>query len=365
MGAMSIYQNFLSLCFMLPAGIRESCSTIVGNALGADKPHIAKASSVISPALAFLGCVAMSAVILPMRNQLGRMFTDDAEVVALVASLAPIIAAYVISDGVQAAYTGVIKGVGKQGIAGPIVVFSYYAVAIPLSTYLALDLHGHGLRMGVWGLCIGTLVGTIVHALSFAIIVHFFTSMEQEAARIKEIQKGSAGDAGDRDRGTTLDDASVHNSTRSPLTQAEEEGGDGWWDDLDFLGFDEKRPGRTAVTRGAAAGGLFSYPFGLLQSAAVGAWWGLFGSGDGGGNSAGTGSRANRPPLQYAAGRKKNSRGTGAGTSSHSGAGRARGGYSEYELVRAYTDSLSPQNNQLGAEGGDEEDYLEMGIDFI
>ena len=34
MGAMSIYQNLLALCFMLPAGVREACSTIVGNAIG-------------------------------------------------------------------------------------------------------------------------------------------------------------------------------------------------------------------------------------------------------------------------------------------------------------------------------------------
>jgi hypothetical protein len=302
----------------------------------------------------------MSAVILPMRDQLGRMFTDDAEVVALVAALAPIIAAYVISDGVQAAYTGVIKGVGKQGIAGPIVVFSYYAVAIPLSTYLALDLHGHGLRMGVWGLCIGTLVGTIVHALSFAIIVHVYTDMEQEAARIKE---NSAAGAGDRERGTTLDDASVHNSTRSPLTQPEESE-DGWWDDLDFLGFDDKRPGRTAVSRGAPAGGVLSYPVRLLQSAVTGVRWSLLGGGTSGGANAGAASRSNRPPLQYATG-KKSRGGKGAGTSSRpAGASSARG-YSEYELVRAYTDSLSPQNNQLGAEGEDEDDYLEIDFDFI
>jgi len=37
MGAMSIYQNLLALCFMLPAGVREACSTIVGNAVGERK----------------------------------------------------------------------------------------------------------------------------------------------------------------------------------------------------------------------------------------------------------------------------------------------------------------------------------------
>lgn len=34
MGAMSIYKNMLALCFMLPGGVREACSTIIGNAIG-------------------------------------------------------------------------------------------------------------------------------------------------------------------------------------------------------------------------------------------------------------------------------------------------------------------------------------------
>ena len=141
---------------------------------GAGRASVAKSSSIISPALAFVGCAALSAFVLPLRYTIGRIFTSDEQVVRLVGSLAPIFAAYVISDGMQAALTGVIKGVGKQYIAGPIVVFSYYGVAIPVSTVLALDLHGRGLGMGVKGLCIGTLVGTIVHMLCFMVVVYVY-----------------------------------------------------------------------------------------------------------------------------------------------------------------------------------------------
>ena len=332
MGTMSIYQNLLALCFMLPAGVRESCATIVGNALGAGMPRIALRSSIISPILTVAACGVLSAIILPVRHQLGRIFTDDKEVVDLVSVLAPLIASYIITDGLQTTYTGVIKGVGKQRIAGFIVVFSYYVVAIPLSCYLALDLHGRGLSMGVYGLCLGTLVGTVVHALCFAVLVHCFTDMDREADLIKQRFGGKA---------LTVHasiDASEHSGAHNPLNSTTEEdlSDESWWDELTFIGIEAKLPGRTAVTRNSYAGGLMGATLGVLH----GGWAAVYRSVGGGEPS---------PRLQGSSGSVGNW-------------ARGKSGRSEYELVRAYTDSLSLQSNPLDEE---DENYLDIDFDFI
>jgi MATE family multidrug resistance protein len=352
MGAMSIYQNYLSLCFMLPAGIRESCATIVGNALGANKPGLARRSGMISPALALMGTGLMSVLILALPQQLGRVFTDDAAVVELVASLAPLMAMYILTDGLQAAYTGVVKGVGKQGIAGPIVVFSYFGVGIPLSTYMALDLHGNGLGMGVWGLCVGTLVATAVHAGTFAVVVHLRTDMVQEAALIQEQQ------AALRSKDTAVDSGATHNplslSANSSHGLMEEE--ESWWDAVNFLGYESKLPGRTAVSRAAPAPGLLS----AAMNGIGGAWQRLVGGPQrcSGKVSLTPEQHARRRRRERAAAAKKAqaaSPGTGSAPSSPGSASR------EYELVRAYTAALNPPIDG----GSEEDDYLEIDFDFI
>lgn len=369
MGAMSIYQNLLALCFMLPAGVREACSTIVGNALGAGKAPIARHSSFIAPALGLLGCSILSAFIIPSGRLLGSIFSDDGDVIALVASLTPLIAAYIISDGQQACLTGVIKGVGKQGVGGPIVVFSYYAVAIPLSSYLALDMGGRGLGMGVKGLCIGTLVGTIVHMLLFAVVVYGFTDMDAEVIKFKE--KSAAKELKD------LVDSSKAETTVSPLRRGsgrdqmvaasshgseEGEADDAWWDDLSFLGIESKLPGRTAVSRGSS-GGMLAAP----AAAVVGAWNWVRSGFSTAGTAPSMAPKRREQQLQYAKAKPSSrsggmraamSRLTGSGTPVGGGGRRS----SEYELVRAYTDALSPM--QLDGEEADE-DFLEIDFDFI
>ena len=57
---------------------------------------------------------------------------------------------YVVFDGVQSALTGVLKGLGKQRLGGPVVVLAYYGIGLPLSYYLGFTLH-----QGVVGLCVG------------------------------------------------------------------------------------------------------------------------------------------------------------------------------------------------------------------
>ena len=59
---------------------------------------------------------------------------------------------YVVFDGVQSALTGVLKGLGKQRLGGPVVVVAYYGIGLPVSYYLAFTRH-----QGVVGLCVGTV----------------------------------------------------------------------------------------------------------------------------------------------------------------------------------------------------------------
>lgn len=173
--AMSIYQNTNAMCFMLPVGFQIAANIRVGNELGANNPQIAKKSAWVATLLGTIVSIFCGVLLLVERRKWGYVFTNSDEVVDLLSDLLLVLALYVVADGLQAVLTGVIRGLGKQLLGGPIVVFSYYAVGIPLSCYLCFYKN-----FGSKGLCIGTAVGTLVHAILYVVIV-LFISWETEA----------------------------------------------------------------------------------------------------------------------------------------------------------------------------------------
>ena len=318
----------------------------------------------------------MSAFVIPFRYSIGRVFTSDAQVIHLLGTLAPVFAAYVISDGQQAVLTGVIKGLGKQYIAGPIVVFSYYAVGIPLSTLFALDLNGHGLNMGVKGLCIGTLVGTIVHMLCFMVVVYVRTDMQVEVDRVAEQNLIKDRSTYYNDEDQTGNDMNVNmtvnpmqssvNSKRSTVNNKEgEDDAETWWDDLSFLGIETTLPGRTAVNRNN--NGLI----GALTSTWRDFTYRLYSLG-----STQRAVRVNHSNQQYASvqgssrhgfssTRRSGDRGNKSRSTSSAGNhnNNNKSSFSEYELVKAYTDVLGgPSAHGLEDE---DDDYMDIDFDFI
>eukprot|EP01036_Dinobryon_divergens_P029842 gene29842-39003_t len=180
--AMSIYQSLNAICFMFPSGLSVSASTIVGNALGSGDATSAKFSTVLVPTLTLGVTTIIAGILLTCRSASGRIFTSNGSVVDMVSTLIPILAAYVVVDGIQASLSGILKGMGKQRFGGPIVIFSYYVVGIPMSYYLS---RSPSPGWGVFGLCLGTLAGTIVHMLLYIIVV-VKTDWAVEVLRVRE-----------------------------------------------------------------------------------------------------------------------------------------------------------------------------------
>ena len=161
-----------------------SASTIVGNALGSGDATTAKFSTLLAPAMTLGVSTIIAGVLLTCQSTSGRIFTSDGSVLDVVFILIPILAVYVVVDGVQASLSGILKGMGKQRFGGPIVIFSYYVVGIPLSYYLS---RSPSPQRGVFGLCLGTLVGTIVHMLLYIVVV-LKTDWSLEVQRVRERQ---------------------------------------------------------------------------------------------------------------------------------------------------------------------------------
>ena len=91
------------------------------------------------------------------RFSIPRIFTTDMDVALLVTSALPLLGLVTFLDGFGIAANGLLRGIGRQAIGGPTNIFSYYAVALPISLGLAF-----GLQWKVEGLWMGCAVGLTV-----------------------------------------------------------------------------------------------------------------------------------------------------------------------------------------------------------
>ncbi len=139
-----------SLAFMVPLGLGAAATTRVGNAVGAGVPwRPAGAAAIVMGA----GCMALSgAVFLGVPEMVAGLYTPDAAVIGLAATILPVAAAFGVFDGTQVVSMGVLRGLGDTRFAAGIALFAYWAVGLPVSL-LAVA------RWELFGIWVGLSVG--------------------------------------------------------------------------------------------------------------------------------------------------------------------------------------------------------------
>lgn len=90
-------------------------------------------------------------VVATLRYKIPLLFTQDREVIELVARVMPLCAVMQVFDGLAAVSHGILRGVGRQEIGGYANLIVYYILAVPLSfaTAFSLDWELYGLWFGV------------------------------------------------------------------------------------------------------------------------------------------------------------------------------------------------------------------------
>jgi len=167
LAAQSILSTLTALTFQIPFPISIAASTRVANLIGATLSDAAKTSAkVVSifiksafplltthQAIVAASIVGMFNVILlsSLRNYIPQLFTNDQDVIDLVASVLPLCAAFQLFDALAANCNGLLRGLGRQEIGGWVNLFCYYVIAMPISfgTAFGLGWQLEGLWSGV------------------------------------------------------------------------------------------------------------------------------------------------------------------------------------------------------------------------
>ena len=154
LAAHTVVLNLASLSFMVPLGLSLAAVTRVGNLIGAGDQLAAQRVAWISFGLGASLMTVSATIFLTLRNHLPLLFTPDAAIIALAATILPIAGAFQLFDGTQVVGGGILRGIGSTRPAAVFNLVGYYAFALPLAIWLTFS-RGHGLAGLWWGLAGG------------------------------------------------------------------------------------------------------------------------------------------------------------------------------------------------------------------
>jgi MATE family multidrug resistance protein len=154
LGAHAIALNLASLSFMVPLGFSIGTSAHVGQLMGSGERE--RAQRAANTVLKLLSGYALCAggLFIAARELLPNLYSGDPHIAHAVGSILPIAGAFQLFDALQAAGSGVLRGMGRPATVALFNLIGYFAIGIPLAVYLSL--HTALALRGIW---IGYAVG--------------------------------------------------------------------------------------------------------------------------------------------------------------------------------------------------------------
>uniref|UniRef100_A0A2K5DZQ0 Multidrug and toxin extrusion protein n=1 Tax=Aotus nancymaae TaxID=37293 RepID=A0A2K5DZQ0_AOTNA len=148
----------------IPLGLSIGVCVRVGMALGAADTVQAKRSAVSGVLLIVGISLVLGTLISILRNQLGHIFTNDEDVIALVGQVLPVYSVFHLFEAVCCVYGGVLRGTGKQAFGAAVNAITYYVIGLPLGILLTFVV-----RMRIMGLWLGLLACISLATAAFVV----------------------------------------------------------------------------------------------------------------------------------------------------------------------------------------------------
>jgi putative MATE family efflux protein len=159
--------NRLQLVIFLPClGLSSGAGVLTGQNLGAKQPARAEKTGWIASAFTGGFSIIMSTLILVWANEIAGVFSNDAEMNAVVGTFLRIAAVGFLVSGFSSALQQSIAGAGDTLPPMVVAVVTTWVIQIPLAYILprVTDLGANGVR---WAMVIPIVIGAIVYSIYF------------------------------------------------------------------------------------------------------------------------------------------------------------------------------------------------------
>lgn len=156
--------NVASMAFMVPLGISTAATARVGYFYGKEALLMAKRIGLLAVGLS-AGMMSISGVVMAtMPQSIGKIYTSEPEVLAVVVSLLSIAALFQLFDGIQVTLAGVLRGFHDTFVPMLISFVAYWIIGFGLGHYLAQTLNARGYW---YGLVAGLATAAILLSIRF------------------------------------------------------------------------------------------------------------------------------------------------------------------------------------------------------
>ncbi len=152
--------NIASITFMGALALAEATTVRVGHAAGAGDPRGVR-RAVVAGYVIVIGVQVLTASGIALGSELiASIYTRDAAVLSLAATLLLFAAAFQVSDGIQVVSSASLRGLKDTRVPMLLAAFAYWGVGMPLGAGLGL-----GLGWGAPGMWVGLVAGLTFAAL--------------------------------------------------------------------------------------------------------------------------------------------------------------------------------------------------------
>lgn len=156
--------NFASLIFMLPLSLSIASTIRVGQSIGSGQPILARYQAYIGVGCSALIALITASLVLLLPHLIAAIYSQDPVVIEIAVHLLFFTALYQLSDAVQLASTGALRGYKDTKWPMVIALSCYWVIALPLGVLLGItDLIAQ--PSGPVGLWQGLVVGLTLAAL--------------------------------------------------------------------------------------------------------------------------------------------------------------------------------------------------------
>ena len=156
--------NFASITFMIPLGLAMAITVRVGHALGRNNVAAARFSGLtgISLAACFMAFSALCIFAFP--QMIAGIYTTDPAVLKMAVSLLFMAAVFQISDGLQVAAAGALRGLKDTKFPMFITFIAYWLIGMPLGYTLGIVMGGGARSMWIGIICGLTAAALLLNA---------------------------------------------------------------------------------------------------------------------------------------------------------------------------------------------------------
>lgn len=163
----SALSSLVSLIYMIPFALSVASSTRIANFIGGENVQGSKIGIKVGLSSSLVLGLINGSILFLFGSEIGKLFTEDAEVLAMFGRLSWLIGIFLIMDSVVCMENGIMRAMGLQMIGGVFSLVGYYLISVPMAVILSFKL-GWGLE-GLW---IGNLTGLVSIGIFEMIYIH-------------------------------------------------------------------------------------------------------------------------------------------------------------------------------------------------